>query len=224
MYIYIVNESTVLTDTQVQAAVPAFAAFAKDVRSWWNIALGTFIVTKTPPANSWQLVILDDSDQAGALGYHDYAPGGKPISKIFAKTDLDNGYSWTVTFTHELCEMLGDPYISATMQTGNSTFAALELGDPVEADADGYYKTTPSGLKVLCSDFVTPAWFIPGHPGPVFDMVKHCKKPGEIRPGGYAYNWTPSGGWAGQKADGSPADADDAPRSVSRWKIRAERP
>jgi len=50
-------------------------------------------------------VILDDSDQAGALGYHDLTSDGLPIGKVFAASDLKAGTSWTVTASHELLEM-----------------------------------------------------------------------------------------------------------------------
>jgi len=39
-----------------------------------------------PAAGSWWLVFLDNSDQAGALAYHDLTNDGLPISKVFVKT------------------------------------------------------------------------------------------------------------------------------------------
>ena len=55
---------------------------------------------------------MDDSDQAGALGYHDLTSAGLPMGKVFARTDLQNNLSWTVTVSHELLEILGDPMIN----------------------------------------------------------------------------------------------------------------
>jgi len=39
----------------------------------------------------WWVVVLDNSDQAGALGYHDLTSAGLPISKVFAGTDKQYG-------------------------------------------------------------------------------------------------------------------------------------
>jgi hypothetical protein len=36
-----------------------------------------------PASGSWWLVMLDDSDQAGALGYHDLTSDGLPLGNIF---------------------------------------------------------------------------------------------------------------------------------------------
>ena len=59
-----------------------------------------------------QIIITDNPDQAGALGYHELTSAGAPLGKVFAKLDLDSGTSWTVTLSHELLEMLADPWIN----------------------------------------------------------------------------------------------------------------
>lgn len=186
MRIYVINESTVLKDEEVLDALPAFRCQTYHVREWWRTAVESLIFGKPPVDDAWQIVIADDSDQAGALGYHDFTPGGRPIAYVFAKTDLENGYSWTVTLSHEMCEMIMDPWISAIMQTSNTEAYALELCDPVEADSLGYEITVKDHKPVLVSDFVTPNWFVPGSPG-VYDHRGHLKEPGEILAGGYAY-------------------------------------
>ena len=58
---------------------------------------------------------LDDSDQASALGYHDMTSEGLPLGKVFGTTNLKFGTNWTVTASHELLEMLGDPSINLTV-------------------------------------------------------------------------------------------------------------
>jgi hypothetical protein len=108
----VINESTVLADTDV---VPVVAALQKQVTNdfgpVWGTATQLSILPKgnQPPSGSWWLVLLDDSDQANALGYHDLTAEGLPIGKVFAASDLKAGTSWTVTASHELLEMLGDP-------------------------------------------------------------------------------------------------------------------
>ena len=59
-----------------------------------------------PPKGDWWVVILDDSDEGGALGYHDVTDEGLPLGKVFAGTDILYGISWTVTASHEILEML----------------------------------------------------------------------------------------------------------------------
>lgn len=196
MNTYIANESTVLSDAEVQGCIPAFSTYTTHVRAYWPRPCTLKFVPKTAiPSDGWQIIILDDSDQQGALGYHDYTPGGKPISYVFAKTDKDNGYSWTVTLTHELAEMMADPYIATALQVTNTTFYAQEVGDPVEADKLGYTIRHSGYPDVLVSDFVTPGWFIPGHPGPVYDHAKHVTKPLQILPEGYMSIFVSGQGW-----------------------------
>ncbi len=198
MRIFVANESSVLTDAQVEGWMPAFRAYANHVRAYWPRPCTLELVAPAdlPAADEgWQMLFLDDSDQAGALGYHDFTPIGKPIAKIFAKTDLDNGYQPTVTFTHELAEMLADPWCSELFQISPTRLLAKENADPVEADALAYTVTPTHGQPVLCSDFVTPAWFIPGHPGPVYDHARHCTKPLQILEGGYMSVFVSGGGW-----------------------------
>ena len=116
--ISIVNSSTVLTDAEVRPMVDALQQQVNDdFRSPWGIDADlTFIPSgATPPAGTWWLVILDDSDQAGALGYHDLTPDALPMGKVFAGTDLKLGYTWSITASHELLEMLADPNINLTV-------------------------------------------------------------------------------------------------------------
>jgi hypothetical protein len=142
------------------------------------------------------LFILDNSDEQDALGYHDLTPGGKPIGKSFAKTDIDNGANWTITLSHELLEMLADPWANLTIFNQTSRTAgrllAMEVCDACEADKYGYQI---NGIWV--SDFVYPAWF--GIPGSIskLDHMDHLKHPGELLDGGYIgiFDVTNGKGW-----------------------------
>lgn len=216
MKIDIANQSTVLTDAAVEAALPAFKHYARLVANAWGLRTPTLEFLSNPSPTNWQIIILDDADQAGALGLHDFAVNGKPIAKVFAKTDLRYGASWTVTLTHELSEMQCDPFINTCVQTSNSRAYALEVGDPVEDDSFGFVYTDSNGYPVLLSDFVLPAWFQPGAKGP-FDYKHHCTRPLQILYNGYA-QYLDAGTWhqlneMGQKV---PMDKDDL-RIRSRW-------
>src|SRR2546425_11594252 len=116
--ISVINESTVLTDAEITPVVAALQKqVTNDFRPAWGVDAELTTVPKGTPAPtpSWWLVILDDSDQAGALGYHDLTSDGLPIGKIFAASDLKAGDSWSVTASHELLEMLADPNINLTV-------------------------------------------------------------------------------------------------------------
>lgn len=195
MNIYIVNESTVIPDEEIEAILPALTTYTRHIRMWWGTMQPGIFFHKPFTGEAWQIIIADDSDQAGALGYHNWTPGGRPVSFVFAKTDLDYGYNWHVTLTHELAEMLMDPYIARCEQTGNNRFHALELCDPVEAD-ELAYPIAAGGSTLMASDFVTPLWFVPNAQG-VFDHRKHCTKSLQILNGGYAYYWE-NGQWVAE--------------------------
>src|ERR1700678_4652394 len=199
--ISVINESTVLADEDV---APVVAALQKQVTNdfgpVWGAAAQLGIVPKgtQPPTGSWWLVLLDDSDQANALGYHDLTSEGLPIGKVFAASDLKAGTSWTVTASHELLEMLGDPNINLTVFVEGNTTAgilyAYEVCDACEDDSLGY-----SVDSVLLSDFVYPSWFesFRTEGSTQFDRMNKIQKPLQLLSGGYigTFNVTTGGGW-----------------------------
>ena len=199
--ISVINASTVLNDTEIRPVVSALQQQVTNhfLPAWGVDAELTFIPTgSTPPNGSWWLTILDDSDQAGALGYHDLTSEALPISKVFAATDLKYGNKWTVTASHELLEMLADPNINLTVfvQTANTsgTLYAYEVCDACEADNFGY-----SISNVQVSDFVYPAWFesFRAEGSTQFDQTNNIKSPLQLLSGGYigVYNVTDGNGW-----------------------------
>lgn len=191
----VVNESTVLTADQVKPLVTALQIqVAQDFRPHWNTGCRLVQASKVG-ATSWGLVILDDSDQAGALGYHDLTASGLPLGKVFAKDVIADGMSWSVTASHELLEMLADPWIDAAVQIAASTFYALEVCDACEDDSYGY---TINGVEV--SDFVLPDWFRSGSPGH-WDFRSHITAPLQLLTGGYIGAWQPHTGWTQKVAD-----------------------
>ena len=105
--ISLMNRSTVLTDDQVQAALPALQTQVhRDFAPVWGTDADlTFVATNANPApGTWWLTVFDNSDVADALGYHDLTPDGLPIGKVFAGSDIQFGQSWTVTASHELLD------------------------------------------------------------------------------------------------------------------------
>jgi len=211
--ICVINESTVLADADV---VPVVAALRKqvtnDFRPVWGTDAELSIVPKgtQPPNGSWWLVLLDDSDQANALGYHDLTTDGLPIGKVFAASDLKAGTSWTVTASHELLEMLGDPNINLTVFVQNTDTAgvlyAYEVCDACEDDSLGYQID-----NVQLSDFVYPAWFesfrIEG--SAQFDRMNKIQNPFQLLVNGYigVFTVNSGSGWTQQTAEKRPTNA-----------------
>jgi hypothetical protein len=181
-FVAIVNESSVLSDAEVAAVVPAFqhAATYMFEKEWSSRCHLAFMPAgSTLPKGAWVFQILDTSDQAGALAYHDVDGKNVPAAKIFAKTEFEYGASWTVSLTHELWEALADPVCLAAAQISQSQLVAYEVCDPCEDDSLAF---TVQG--VLVSDFVTRNWFTPGAPGP-WDHTAHLTGPLTLAPGGY---------------------------------------
>lgn len=179
--IYVNNVSTVLTDRTIQDAMTCFQrAWDNDFGPAWN-APGK-LIWGIAPEGAQQITVSDWSDVFGALAYHD-TNFGVPYAKVFAATNLDLGYNWEVAFTHELWEMLADPYTNRVMDTTRG-FYSLEVGDPVEKDSFGYWRVTDGGNFCTISDFVTEAWFRSFSTGP-WDFTYHTKRPLQILREGY---------------------------------------
>jgi hypothetical protein len=183
--IALINHSTVVEDS----AVAAFAApLQKQVSQhfapyWGTTAEFSFVPTgKTAPSGSWQLVILDDADQADSLGYHDLTAGGLPVMMIFAHTSQMDGVSWTSVASHETLESLADPWIDSAVfveaADGSGRLWPLEVCDPVEGDL-----YVIDGHEV--SNFVTPHWFMAQPVHATFDYMNVLTEPFEVRESGY---------------------------------------
>jgi len=197
--IAVTNASTCLTDAQVEAALPALQKqVSNDFKAYWEQDCTLSFLSKSDPLTPgwWQIVVTDNPDQAGALGYHELTSQGTPLGKVFAKLDLQNGSSWTVTLSHELLEMLADPWINWCAMGSDSRIYALEVCDAVEADGLGY---TIEG--VLVSDFITPAWYEPTSCDRM-DFKQHLSKELELASGGYISTFDPSSGWTQLNAQG----------------------
>jgi hypothetical protein len=190
--IAILNDSTVTTDAEVEAMVPALQQqISVDFAKYWDLDAKLLFVPKgsRPDLAYWQMVVLDDSDQAGALGYHDLTPTNKPMGKVFARADLQAGDKLSVTLSHELLEMLADPYVNlSVMNSDNGNFYAYEVCDAVEDDSLGYMIN-----GVLVSDFVLPQWFITNFRGQV-SFKSHVAAAFDLAKGGYIGYFNPAVG------------------------------
>ncbi len=225
----IVNASTILQDNDLKALVPALQKqVSEDFASNWGIDAklllvpGSFSSGVVPPSavpkGSWVLAMLDNADQANALGYHDITPDGLPLGKVFVKTAMADNQKWSVTASHELLEMLGDPDINLTAfveDTHGGVLYAYETCDAVEAieyDIDG----------ISVSDFVYPAWFESFRKDGPFDFKEQLGRPFELAAGGYIgiYRVTDGAGWQQLTARSEDRHPRNRPRVGSRRERR----
>lgn len=132
---------------------------------------------------------LNNSDQAGALGYHSVDPQGDPYVRVFVDPVIENGgtlwrgpLSVSVCASHEACELSADPACTRQALDSQGNTWAVEVCDPVESCA---YEVKVSGTRLSVSDFVLPEFFQGGFPGP-WDYTHALSDPFTIAPGGYA--------------------------------------
>jgi hypothetical protein len=189
--IAVINHSTVVSDADVASCIAACQIqHDRDFAPFWGTSCELiFAISATP--DEWQVVIMDDSDQADALGYHEEDQANMPIGFVFAKTSIQDGEKWTATFSHELLEMLGDPYINTVAVgtiNGQPACLAYETCDAVEND-----EYDISGVAV--SNFVTPRWFDPNGAGQQLDFMKKLNQPFTLDSGGYIGYFTVIGQW-----------------------------
>jgi hypothetical protein len=178
----VLNRSTVATDDEVHAITSALQKQVdRHFSPTWGIGAKLHFVPSTDMTSwsqQWNLVVLDTSDEANALGYHDLTPEGLPLGKCFAKTDLAYGAKLSVTMSHELLEMLGDPNINLCSQADDGTIYAYENCDAVEADDLGY---DIDGVTV--SDFVLPEWFMSRPPAAEGRLLARRPRDATLRAG-----------------------------------------
>lgn len=173
----VVNQCSVLNDEQVKPVVEALQIqVRRDFAPQWGIDADIIFIPKNAAADptTWWIILLDESDLDGALGYHELTPQGLPMSKVFVKSDLKYGLEWSVTASHELLEMLADPDINLTVFIQRSQSSghlyAFEMCDAVEDDHYGYKIN-----DVLVSNFILPSYFQPSISTDRWDFGGHLK-------------------------------------------------
>jgi hypothetical protein len=197
----IVNESSYRSarvTNAVNVMTRAIAVQLREVARAW----GAYVWDVVDDANAqgFALVLLDDAESAGDLGYHDVNEhDGTPYARVFVEPILANGGTWlrgansvAVTASHEACELVGDPAANHWVETPRGVLVAQELCDPVENCA--YTIRLRDGRQASVSDFVFPDWFNGFAPGTAqFDRMRAVRAPFAIAPDGYAIHRTRAG-------------------------------
>jgi hypothetical protein len=115
------------------------------------------------------MVLLNDTDQAGALGYHDRTWDGHYLGKVFVRTTQNLRQSISRVLSHEIMEALVDPNLNRTVP-GRVPYA-IEVGDPLSRESQGRQV-----LGQLMSGIALPAYYYPNY-GTRYDLDGHLSGP-----------------------------------------------
>jgi len=144
--------------------------------------LATVTVGTADPAKDVAVIIRDKyPSQPGAGGWHT-DENGRPavfVSREYSTSLTKGKFSLSELATHELGETEADPGTNRWADRDDGSEEALELCDRAEGDV----WTTPNGVDV--SNWLLPAAFIPGAPGP-YDFKGTLKGQYDKTPDGYA--------------------------------------
>jgi hypothetical protein len=181
----------------------------------WHVR-ATVGVYAEVPAGTWQVVIQAKLDEPDALGYHLTDAHNQPVSYVEDTND------WPVSVSHELLEMLADPFgnrmHSAALPHGvdldwkqfglkrisSRVHYLLEVCDPCE-------NTSYEVGGVALSDFLLPTWYRTWavYGTNPYSRAGACQQPREIADGGYVSFANADGEWFQVFSDGGKLSAED---------------
>jgi hypothetical protein len=163
----------------------------RDLPQFWPVSATVMYLPnhKKIPAGVWPVQLVKRLPP-GEGGYH-ADKHKQPYSKIIASA---KDPTWTIDASHEILEMLVDPYgnrmqssvalqiVKGKIEDGTGQFEYLvEACDPCE---DNSYAYTINGVAV--SDFITPHFYDPvATAGTRYSFTGAIKAPRQILPGGY---------------------------------------
>jgi hypothetical protein len=221
----IINESVLVRHSDVLAAAAAIQVqIHRDFAPAWNIDADVAVVPQgeRPPTGTCWIVVMDNSDLGTALGYHDLTNQGLPLGKVFVEVAQKEGQEWTNILSHEILEMLSDPfiYLTALWPTAHGIYQyAYENCDACQSVDFGYRIDGQ-----LVSNFCLPSWFDANQIGGVgpFDFGKHIRQPFALLPGGFALrrNLSIAQGWTLVAGPGPQPTYNMRPRIGSRRERR----
>src|SRR5437764_261398 len=115
--IAVINESDEVADADLAVWVNAIQRqLLEDVAPFWKEAADANLMVvpkgQQPPQATWQVAILADSDMAGDLGYHQLTSFSLPLGKVFTRTTRADQQTVSRVLSHEILEMVVDPFIT----------------------------------------------------------------------------------------------------------------
>jgi hypothetical protein len=154
----------------------------RDLGPLWGLtaAVDAFPDLKSVPLGHWPIVIAENIKAPGLAGFH-----SDKHHQPYSLVQYDP--SWQLTCSHELCEMLVDPYGNRLAHAGSpdprqgKVSFLVEVCDPCE---DAAYAYSINGI--LVSDFYTPQYFDPQPVSTVrYSYTGAITKPLEVLRNGY---------------------------------------
>lgn len=190
----LVSESAKVSQNDLMRVSAALQKQAsRDLAPIWNIGatVDAFPALEDVPLGYWPMLVRDDIG-FDAAGIH-LDIDGQPYALISSSDVLDE---WSLTASHELIEMLVDPFGNRTV-AGDSpksdqgrVLFLVEACDPSEAAEFGY---TVNGI--LVSDFYTPNYFDPiGSSSVRYSFTNSITEPRKVLRGGYLSWQDPASG------------------------------
>ena len=185
----LVCDTPVVDFSQISAVAAALQKqVTRDFGSIWAVdaTVGAFDALESVPVDYWPVIVRDDINQPGAAGYHT-DDTGQPFSLVQADAN------WALTASHEVLEMLADPFGSRTIAGSPPPDAPdpvsgfervvylVEVCDPCE---DAQFAYSANGVTV--SDFITPAYYNPtASAGIRYSFGGNIQGPHTVLDGGY---------------------------------------
>ena len=193
------------TDQQIRRAIPAWEAAANGrFRQVWHTPRLDliFIGQRQEPRGTIAAVFGKKGPVKGALAYHTQL-NGTPRIVVYSGVGDYYGYSNSVSFTHEMFELLGDEHTASINQGWPVSVFTIDHGQFANPD----YLPVPPGQLVInemcdpveaqhyvlnhtwISDWVTPNFFndeqVMPAGVPEYDAMGLVQQPLTILPGGY---------------------------------------
>ena len=182
-HIALVSKTNKIKSSELQQAAAALQKQAtRDLGPIWGIeaTVNAFTKLKDVPGGYWPIIIKEKIDDPSAAGYH-----SDKYRQPFALVKFEDG--WPLTCSHEMCEMLVDPFgnrmvTSGSIKEGQGRVNYLvEVCDPSEDDGFSY-----SVNGIMLSDFYTPHYFDPvTSPSIRYSFTGAITKPKQVLKGGY---------------------------------------
>lgn len=214
MIISIINHTHgKISDAELQTAIRAInRQISEDFEPYWGFggqlrlegASGKTPRTQliTDMRGDAVLYLWDKPNVKDALGYHEQNNAGIPYSFVFTELCKELGESWSVTLSHEVLELIGDPMCNLLVKGPHpedlgkkkqrTVFHWFEMCDAVQSD---HYEIDGIGV----SNFVLPQYFTVGEqPASRNDFLGLLDAAGKplpsfgVRPGGYIGFYDPA--------------------------------
>jgi len=149
--------------------------------------------------------VPEDATQSQVMGQHLWRGHGQPEGYVFAKMCELWGTQWDEILSHEVIEMLVDPWLTRYAKR-DEDFWPVEVCDPVQGSF-----VTVWGYRM--ANFVTPPYYRDGSVGP-FDAMSKLSEPFSVADGGFGQVYR-NGSLVPLYGGKSPAQA--LPQNAARW-------